>query len=104
MCETCVKIFFTECGDTQKVYDVDVCLLCGRPTTGLRIGIKPETASVRVLSIDGGGSRARVPLEFLRALEKCIGLPYPVQANFDVAFGTSSGNNGSSYIRQGRFG
>lgn len=55
------------------------------------MSIKPPTASVRVLSLDGGGSRGRVPLVFLKEIQDAIGLPYPVQQNFDVVFGTSSG-------------
>jgi hypothetical protein len=101
MCEICVRIFFAESEGERSVYDVDTCLLCGRSTSGMRIGIKPETASVRVLSIDGGGARARVPLEFLRALEERIGLPHPVQGHFDVAFGTSSGDDGFARTRHG---
>lgn len=55
--------------------------------------IKPPTASVRLLTIDGGGTRGVVPLVFLQALEERIGLPYPVQENFDLAFGTSIGKS-----------
>lgn len=102
MCEICVRIFFAESEGERGVYDVNTCLLCGRSTSSMRIGIKPETASVRVLSIDGGGARARVPLEFLRALEERIGLPHPVQGHFDVAFGTSSGDDGPARSRHGQ--
>ena len=91
VCETCVRIFYCECRGERYIYEADMCLLCGKSTSGMRVGLKPETASVRVLSIDGGGSRARVPLEFLRVLQNRVGLPCPVQRYFDVAFGTSSG-------------
>ncbi|KAI1839796.1 hypothetical protein JX266_013990, partial [Neoarthrinium moseri] len=53
--------------------------------------VKPDTAGVRVLSIDGGGTRGRAPLEFLQALQDRLGLPYPLQRNFDLIYGTSSG-------------
>ncbi|KAH8194108.1 hypothetical protein TruAng_011729 [Truncatella angustata] len=53
--------------------------------------MKPPTASVRVLSIDGGGTRGRAPLEYLQALQDRLKLPYPVQRNFDMIYGTSSG-------------
>lgn len=58
---------------------------------GFEIRVKPDTATVRVLSIDGGGTRARMPLAFLQEIQDNVGLPYPVQHNFDIIFGTSSG-------------
>lgn len=70
---------------------MDTYLLCGMQTGGLLVGMKPDTATVRVLSVDGGGSRARIPLEFLQRLQDCVGLPYRVQCNFDFVFGTSCG-------------
>ncbi|GJC91169.1 calcium-independent phospholipase A2-gamma [Colletotrichum liriopes] len=58
----------------------------------MQIRVKPDTASPRVLCIDGGGTRGKYPLKFLKQLEDDIGLPgHPVQKNFDVVFGTSSG-------------
>jgi patatin-like phospholipase/acyl hydrolase len=48
---------------------------------------------LRVLCLDGGGCRAVIPLSFLQILEECIGIPYPVQQNFDVFIGPSSGRN-----------
>ncbi|KAI1856299.1 uncharacterized protein JN550_013877 [Neoarthrinium moseri] len=58
---------------------------------GMHLAVKPDTAGVRVLSIDGGGTRGRAPLEFLQALQDRLGLPYPLQRNFDLIYGTSSG-------------
>ncbi|KAL7940049.1 acyl transferase/acyl hydrolase/lysophospholipase [Trichoderma barbatum] len=90
-CQTCVKIFHPPCTEDPWLYCVDRCVLCGAETAGLRIRFKPDTATPRVLSIDGGGTRGRVPLEFLRVLQDSIGLPISVQRNFDVVYGTSSG-------------
>ena len=53
--------------------------------------LKPPAAGINVLSIDGGGTRGIIPLQTLQILQDKIGLPYPVQENFDFAFGTSSG-------------
>jgi hypothetical protein len=86
VCDICMKIF----GTMKNVYlYLENCLLCGGH--GIRIRFKPDTATVRVLCIDGGGTRACVPLRFLQELEARVGLPYPVQYNFDILFGTSSG-------------
>ncbi|KAI5465163.1 hypothetical protein BGZ63DRAFT_350184 [Mariannaea sp. PMI_226] len=91
ICQSCVTVFYPCAGEDPNVYHVDACILCDTKTEGQIVRIKPPTARARVLSIDGGGARALVPLENLRALQNAVGLPYPVQRNFDVAVGTSSG-------------
>lgn len=88
MCDVCFHIF----GVKRSIYlYLPSCLLCGEDTRDMRLRVKPDTATPRVLCIDGGGSRACVPLRFLQELQDRIGLPYPVQYNFDILFGTSSG-------------
>ncbi|GKT61251.1 hypothetical protein ColTof3_08590 [Colletotrichum tofieldiae] len=90
-CMDCVKIFGVASAADPWLIDVDECLLCGH-NVGMQIRVKPDTASPRVLCIDGGGTRGKYPLKFLKQLEDDIGLPgHPVQKNFDVVFGTSSG-------------
>lgn len=93
VCDMCIRIFGTKRGVYQYL---DNCLLCGGD--GIRIRFKPDTATVRVLCIDGGGTRACVPLRFLQELQERIGLPYPVQYNFDILFGTSSGKHKSNSL------
>lgn len=90
-CQICIRIFYAPIVNDPWLFCTNQCVLCGADSAGLRIRVKPETAAVRVLSIDGGGTRGRIPLEFLQVLQNCIGLPYPVQRNFDVVYGTSSG-------------
>ena len=58
---------------------------------GITVKVKPDNAGVIALCIDGGGVRGIIPLQFLQVLQDRIGLPIPVQENFDLAFGTSSG-------------
>lgn len=53
--------------------------------------IKPPTAGPRILSIDGGGIRGVVILEFFRLLQELLGSAIPLRELFDQAFGTSSG-------------
>ncbi|TIC97766.1 Phospholipase A I [Colletotrichum higginsianum] len=90
-CMNCVKVFGVTSAADPWLINVDECLLCGR-NVGMKIRVKPDTASVRVLCIDGGGTRGKYPLKLLKQLEDDIGLPdHPVQENFDVVFGTSSG-------------
>ncbi|CAM1503442.1 Fc.00g082180.m01.CDS01 [Cosmosporella sp. VM-42] len=91
ICPVCVRIFYRRSEADPAVWDIDSCILCGAQTDGISVRMKPDTATARVLSLDGGGARAVAPLEFLRALEHAVDLPYPVQRNFDVVYGTSSG-------------
>jgi hypothetical protein len=91
ICETCVQLFGNASTLDPWLYEVDQCFLCRLATPGVAVKTNPKTATVRVLSIDGGGVRGIVPLAFLKILQDRIGLPYPVQNHFDVAYGTSSG-------------
>jgi hypothetical protein len=89
VCDYCVRRF----GAKSDVWTFDVhhCFLCRLETPGVKIKVKPPTATPRLLSIDGGGVKGIIPLVFLQVLEEMIGLPYPVQGNFHFVFGTSSG-------------
>lgn len=75
--------------DIDYRYELDTCLLCG--TGALTVILKPPTAGISILSIDGGGVRGAVPLEFLSTLQETLGDDCPIQDLFDLAFGTSSG-------------
>jgi hypothetical protein len=90
-CPTCIRIFGRLDAVDPYVFHLDDCLLC-EAGVAWSIRMKPPTTTTRVLSIDGGGTRGRAPLEFLRILQDAIALPFPVQQNFDVIYGTSSGN------------
>lgn len=91
VCQTCIRIFGRQHTTDPWLYQIDDCALCGASTNAMCVRVKPPTATARVLSIDGGGTRGRAPLEFLQMLQDAIALPYPVQRHFDVIYGTSSG-------------
>jgi hypothetical protein len=93
ICENCVQDFGNISDIDPWLFKVDHCFLCELATSGVVVRIKPKTATVRVLSIDGGGVRGIVPLAFLQVLQDRIGLLHPVQENFDVVYGTSSGES-----------
>ncbi|KAH7016325.1 uncharacterized protein B0I36DRAFT_254112 [Microdochium trichocladiopsis] len=89
-CECCIRTFAVQDELKPWLFRLGHCLLCGLLSAPASIQIRPETAGLRVLSIDGGGTRGRVPLEFLRVLQERVGLPLPIHENFDLVFGTSS--------------
>lgn len=96
VCENCVRIFGKPQMDIDYRYEIDACPLCG--TGALSVILKPPTAGINILSIDGGGVRGAVPLEFLSMLQETLGEDCPVQDLFDLAFGTSSGKPSSLLI------
>jgi hypothetical protein len=90
ICEECYKDMGRSFATDPHFYELHQCPICAKPQV-MSLRVKPVTAGSRVLSIDGGGIRAVVPIEFLRALEREIGLDMPIQEHFDLAYGTSSG-------------
>ncbi|PPJ55138.1 hypothetical protein CBER1_09959 [Cercospora berteroae] len=76
--------------EREHGYRLRRCGLCLKPAT-LTVFLKPPTAGVRVISIDGGGVRGVVPLEFLRFLQNSFGSDCTIQEFFDLACGTSAG-------------
>jgi hypothetical protein len=89
-CEECCTELGVQHEEDHCLHVFDKCPLCEQACK-VRIRTRPVTAGVRVLAIDGGGIRAVVPIQFLRALERAIGLDMPVQEHFDFSYGTSSG-------------
>ncbi|KAL5401414.1 hypothetical protein PMIN03_011528 [Paraphaeosphaeria minitans] len=91
LCEECCKALGRHFAMDPHLYEFDYCPICELPCK-VALRVKPATAGFRVLSIDGGGIRAVIPIQFLRALEQGIGLDMPVQEHFDLSYGTSSGS------------
>ncbi len=88
VCDDCVRIFGDALPGLEYHYHISNCVLCHSGT--LTVRLKPPTAGYRILSVDGGGTRGVVPLEFLGLIQDLIG-DCPVQDLFDGAWGTSSG-------------
>ncbi|KAK1991677.1 FabD/lysophospholipase-like protein [Colletotrichum falcatum] len=90
-CMNCVAVFGVRSQDDPWLVQIDGCLLCGRELK-MTVRMKPDTATARVLCFDGGGTRGKYPLMLLKQLQDSIDLPnHPVQQNFDIIYGTSSG-------------
>jgi hypothetical protein len=73
-------------------YFLDTCLLCSS-RSGLIIDLKGPTTGVKILCVDGGGSRGIIPLEELSSLQEMAGPDLPIQDFFDLKFGTSAGKH-----------
>ena len=94
ICEGCARIY----GQSQAGNPTEI-EISGCPIDGTRFGpgltwklyIKPKTAGVRILTLDGGGIRGIVELEILRQIEQSLGVQIPIQAFFDLVVGTSTG-------------
>lgn len=93
-CECCLRIHGIDESSIHGVRDVfrlDVCVVCGKTMT-FSARLKPPTAGIRLLSIDGGGIKGIVPLELLASLQTLLGPSCPIQDLFDLCMGTSAGN------------
>ncbi len=90
LCDICVRIFGTEKVQQPWAFSLSQCLLCRRPVQAT-FRLKPPTAGVRILSVDGGGIRGIVSLQWLLELEARLDLSSSLSDYFDFALGTSSG-------------
>jgi hypothetical protein len=89
ICDVCVKIFGKGVLGEEQKYTLPECILCWRGS--LTALIKPPTCGVRILGIDGGGTRGVVPLEFLLLLQQTLGNDCVLTDFFDYTIGTSAG-------------
>ena len=71
VCDTCVKIFGKGILGTKYKFIILEYIFCRAGS--LTALIKPLIYGVRILGIDGGGTRGVVPLEFLILLQKTLG-------------------------------
>ena len=90
MCDRCVRGFGSAHQTNEHCFEMQYCILC-QDRCHLEVRLKPPTAGVRILSVDGGGVRGVIPLETLRILQSLLGNNCLVQDFFDLAFGTSAG-------------
>lgn len=87
LCDTCVATLGTVVPGTETQVKVK-CLF--RDSGQSIVNLKPSTAGVRVMGIDGGGARGITPLGFMGELQKLLGT-CEIHEMIDLATGTSSG-------------
>ncbi|KAI9039861.1 patatin-like phospholipase family protein [Aspergillus affinis] len=89
-CDICVVAYSKPLEGTEYKYLLSHCVLCRSDCNNL-VRILPPTACVRAVTVDGGGVRGFIPLQFLKYMQYQLGQECPIQELFDIAFGTSSG-------------
>lgn len=94
LCTPCVQAFGTSRG--RYKIEMTYCPLHPDEADGQfrprrPVMIKPTSAGVRILSLDGGGVRGIIELIILQEIERALGPGLPIQAFFDLVVGTSTG-------------
>lgn len=92
LCDICVQRFGDGMIGFENRFIIHACVICLRQSA-LVADLKPPTAGVRIVSIDGGGTRGIIPLKTLLELQDLVGADCPIQEFFDLAVGTSAGTS-----------
>jgi hypothetical protein len=87
LCDTCVATFGIGVPRTESQFKIQCIFNDGGRA---EVNLRPQTAGVRLLGIDGGGARGVSPLEFMTELQKLLGNCL-LHDLIDLALGTSSG-------------
>lgn len=93
LCERCVKVFgrnVTAGPGASDMWEIIACPICDELLSSTA-RMKPPTAGVRILSLDGGGVKGIVPLQILALVQELAGPVCPIQELFDLVYGTSIG-------------
>jgi hypothetical protein len=91
-CDNCVEIFGDGMVGYIDKYVIKSCVVC-HSEGGITVSIKPRWAGARIICIDGGGPRGVVPLKTLSLLQDLAGGDCPIRDFFDIAIGTSAGED-----------
>ena len=89
ICDVCIRNIGDQTLTFDCQYRIDSCMLCR--TGKLIVGLRPFTAGLRILSMDGGGTRGVIIMGFMDTLQTILGSIWRIQDLFDVAYGTSVG-------------
>ena len=90
VCLGCVKDFGVQEAKDGLHFRARNCFLCLYPCD-LVVYVRPPTAGIGLLCLEGGGVRGIQQTCLLQRLEERIGLPIPVQEHFQLAAGVSAG-------------
>ena len=90
ICDDCLRLFATAVPQLEHHYVLQYCNLC-EAKGYIYARLRPPTAGIRMLTVDGGGICGVIPLQFLSMLQDNLGTHLAIQDLFDAAFGTSAG-------------
>ncbi|PGG97519.1 hypothetical protein AJ80_09688 [Polytolypa hystricis UAMH7299] len=90
LCDICVWKFGTPASDIEFRFTLHQCGIC-LSQVPLVVDLVPPTKRITILTIDGGGVRGAIPLEWLVLLQEKLGPQCPIQDLFNLIMGTSSG-------------
>ncbi|RPA90945.1 FabD/lysophospholipase-like protein [Choiromyces venosus 120613-1] len=88
LCEGCIRHLASQ--NIPTIYTMHSCMLCAE-TFNCSYQLKPPTAGVRILTLDGGGIRGIIELEILALLQRRLNISLPIRETFDLIVGTSAG-------------
>lgn len=92
LCDECIRIFGRRSLSGKYCYVLENCLLCGERHLGQPFRQTPPTAGIRLLTLDGGGTRSIIELVFLDRFQKRLKkLHIRITDAFDFVCGTSAG-------------
>ena len=99
LCDICTMSHGCELVNDPWTFQIQTCPFCN-VSNQVAFKLKPATAGVRALIVEGGGVRGVIPLSFLKRVHQTINLPLKIQEHFDIAVGSSAGTNSwpHSYI------
>jgi hypothetical protein len=91
LCDICVKLLGKPCMG-EYCYEISNCPFCSR-TANFRKFLKPPTCGIRVLSLDGGGIRGVISLEYVLLLQANLAESFKLRflELFDLVVATSAG-------------
>jgi hypothetical protein len=92
MCDACVQRVGEGMIGFEYQFVVRSCTFC-HTQSGLVVKLKPPTAGVRIMSLDGGGIRGIVSLTEISLLQELAGPDLPIQDFFNLTVGTSAGGS-----------
>jgi hypothetical protein len=90
-CSPCIMIHAASTVESPWIFSVNTCPLCRKRNQKQHI-VKPYTAGVRCLTINGGNVS---DLEVLGYLQQKLSLPLPFRSYFDMINATGLGKNNS---------
>lgn len=90
LCDPCTVICATASACEDRNIAIESCPFCGAVNQRI-ITMRPKTAGLRILDLDGPPTCKLAMWQFLRDIQYYTGLPMSIREHFDLAFGSNIG-------------